>query len=97
MNGVRHIPSLKKNLIFVGQLASLGHTTTFIGDMWKITKGALMISQGKKKGALYLTEKQDFIDVAETGVNLDTWHCRLEHISDKEMKILHSKDKLLRF
>lgn len=32
LNGVRHIPSLRRNLIFVGQFTSLGHTSTFTGD-----------------------------------------------------------------
>lgn len=83
MNGVRHIPSLKRILNSVSQLASLGHTTTFMGDTWKVTKGALVITRGKKKKVHYLTKKQGSIDIAETGVNSDTWHYRFRHISEK--------------
>ncbi|KAE8676976.1 Vesicle-associated protein 4-1 [Hibiscus syriacus] len=47
LTGVRYIPSLKRNLISVGQLDGEGYTTTFSGCKWKITKGALVIARGK--------------------------------------------------
>ena len=55
LKDVRHIPDLRNNLISVGQLASEGYTTTFHGDDWKISKGAVTIAQGKKGVTLYMT------------------------------------------
>ncbi|KAE8675966.1 hypothetical protein F3Y22_tig00111640pilonHSYRG00200 [Hibiscus syriacus] len=45
LKGVRHIPGLKRNLIYVGQLDGEGFSTTFSGCEWKITKGALVIAR----------------------------------------------------
>lgn len=87
MIDVRHVPSFKINLIYVGQLASSEHTTTFTGNMWKVTKGALVIARGKKIGILYLIGKNISIDIAKTDANSNTWHCRLGYISEKGMKI----------
>lgn len=44
---------------------------------------------------LYLTENQGSIDIAKTSVNSDTCHYRLAHISDKGMKNLYIKAKIL--
>lgn len=95
LTDVRHIPSLKRNLISVSQLISSGHITTFTRNVCKVTKVTLVIAYEKKEGTLYLTWKHGSINVVETSVNSDTWHCRLGHISEKGMKILHSKCKLL--
>ena len=35
---VRHIPNLRKNLIFVGQLDDEGHAILFVGGTWKLQK-----------------------------------------------------------
>ena len=32
-----------------------GYVTTFIGDMWKISRGVMIVACGKKSGALYMT------------------------------------------
>ena len=33
---VRHIPNLRKNLIFVGQFDDEGHAILFVGGTWKL-------------------------------------------------------------
>jgi len=38
LRNVRYVPNLKRNLIFVRQLADGGMKTTFDGDICKITK-----------------------------------------------------------
>ena len=95
LNDVRHVPSLKRNLISVGQLASSGHVTVFADDFWKVTKGSMVVARGKKEGTLYLTNSStSSIAVADKGIDSNTWHYRLGHMSEKGMKILHSKGKL---
>jgi hypothetical protein len=94
LKNVRHIPDLTKNLISVGQLASDGYTTIFHGDQWKISKGAMTIARGKKSGTLYKTAGEcHLISVAASG-NPNLWHQRLGHMSEKGMKVMHSKGKL---
>jgi len=48
LHNVRHIPALKRNLIFVGQLDDERHYTTFEDGAWKVTKGNLVVARGKK-------------------------------------------------
>ncbi|BBH07646.1 Toll-Interleukin-Resistance domain family protein [Prunus dulcis] len=92
---VRHIPDLRKNLISVGQLASEGYTTIFHGDDWKISKGAMMVARGKKSGTLYMTAgARCSIAIAAGNEYPNMWHQRLGHMSEKGMKIMHSKGKL---
>ncbi|WVZ24135.1 hypothetical protein V8G54_002679 [Vigna mungo] len=84
LKNVRHIPDLTKKLISVGQLANDGYTTVFHDDNWKISKGAMTIA---REGACHL------IAVA-MNENPNLWHRRLGHMSEKGMRIMHSKGKL---
>ncbi|KAK2378762.1 putative mitochondrial protein [Trifolium repens] len=94
LKNVRHIPDLTKNLISVGQLASEGYTTVFQGDAWKISKGAMTIARGKKSGTLYKTARTCHLIAIAVNENPNLWHQRLGHMSEKGMKIMHSKGKL---
>ena len=54
------------------------------------------MARGKKIGALYMTSSpRDTIVVANASTNTNLWHRRLGHISEKGMKMLLSKGKLL--
>nr|KYP42874.1 Retrovirus-related Pol polyprotein from transposon TNT 1-94 [Cajanus cajan] len=84
LKNVRHIPDLTKNLISVGQLASEGYTTTFHGDDWKISKGAMTIARGKKSGTLYKTAgagKQYFVTFIDDH-SRKVWVYFLKHKSE---------------
>ena len=95
LQGVRHVPSLRRNLISVGQLDGEGYCTTFSGHEWKITKGALVIARGKKTGTLYVTSNlENIVAVADADGKSNLWHQRLGHMSEKGMKTLLSKGKL---
>ena len=94
LKNVRHIPDLTKNLISVGQLASDGYTTVFHGDNWKISKGAMTIARGKKSGTLYKTARACHLIAVAANENPNLWHQRLGHMSEKWMKIMHSKGRL---
>ena len=92
---VRHIPELRRNLISVGQLDDEGHAILFVGDTWKVTKGARVLAHGKKTGTLYMISSlRDTIAVADASTDTSLWHRRLGHMSEKEMKMLLSKEKL---
>ena len=92
---VRHIPELRRNLISVGQLDDEGHAILFVGGTWKVTKGARVLARGKKTGTLYMTSSpRDTIAVADASTDTSLWHRRLDHISEKGMKMLLSKGKL---
>ncbi|KAJ0846181.1 putative RNA-directed DNA polymerase [Helianthus annuus] len=54
LKDVRVIPSLKKQLISVGQLDEQGHEVKFRNGQWKVLKGNLVVARGKKRGSLYM-------------------------------------------
>ena len=95
LRDVRHIPDLRKNLISVGQLATEGYVTTFNGNSWKVSRGAMTVARGQKSGTLYMTANTcGSIAVADSKDDPNLWHQRLGHMSDKGLKIMHSKGKL---
>ncbi|MFS7973177.1 putative RNA-directed DNA polymerase [Helianthus anomalus] len=54
LKDVRVIPSLKKQLISVGQLDEQGQEVKFKNGQWKVIKGNLVVARGKKQGSLYM-------------------------------------------
>lgn len=46
LHKVKHIPEVKKNLIFVRQLDDCGHSMVFSGGMWKITREVMVLARG---------------------------------------------------
>ena len=93
---VRHVLDLKKNMISIGQLGGEGCVTTFTDKTWKVTKGALVIAKGEKVGTLYLCNGiSNFVNaLTSKGADATLWHHRLGHMSEKGMKILHSRNLL---
>ena len=90
---MRHILELKKNLNSVGQLDENIHSINFMGDMWKVSKGVMVLARGKKTDTLYMTPaSEDIIATAEAENQADLWHYRLGHMSEKGMKLLLSKE-----
>ena len=89
-------PRAEQNLISVGQLDDKGHSIHFHGGKWKVSKGTRILARGHKTGTLYMTTKsRDTIIVENTGANSKLWHLRLRHMSEKGIKVLLSKGKLL--
>ena len=95
LRNVRHVSKLKRNLISVCQLADGGMKTIFDGDICKIIKGAIVMAYGKKECTLYMTSgfRHQFQLLHQSW--MPEWHQRLGHMSEKRMKVMHSKDKLL--
>ena len=80
----------------MGQLDDEGHSIHFHGGKWKVSKRAIILAHGHKTGILYMTtNSRDTIVVADTGADSKLWHLRLGHMSEKGMKVILSKGKLL--
>ena len=88
---IRHIPTMKRNLISTGQLGDSGCFSMFGETWWNITKGSMVIEIGYNIGTLYLCPHNiDYsISVASTEIGVALWHHRLGHMSEKGMQILH--------
>ena len=68
---------------------------TFNSGGWKVTKGVMVFARGNKTRMLYITSNcRDTVAVVNSAANSDLWHCRPRHMSEKGMKVLHSKGRL---
>ena len=59
LKDVRHIPTMKRNLISTGQLGDRCYLSTFGETWWKVTKGSMVIAKGDRIGTLYLCPHSD--------------------------------------
>ena len=92
---VRHVPKLMHNLILVGQLDDEGYNVTFTNGAWKVMRGSMVVVRGNKTRTLYMTSSsRDMVFVVDSNANLDLWHCRLGHMSEKRIRVLISNSKL---
>ena len=99
LSDVRHVPDLKKNLIYLGVLDLHGYNFTGQNGVLKVSKGALVVMKDEKVGNLYrlkgstqVSEAAIVSDKAEEGSRL--WHQRLGHMSEKGLQVLMNR-KLL--
>ena len=53
---VRHIPNLKRKLILLGTLESNGCKYLAEGGVLKVSKGALVLMKGVRRGSLYVLQ-----------------------------------------
>ena len=87
LTSVRHVPDLKKILIFLGVLDSDGYKFTGQNGVLKVFKGALVVMKVKKVGNLYRLKGSSqvseaaFVSEKEEGTRL--WHQQLDSMSEK--------------
>ena len=56
LTNVRHVPDLKKNLIFVGALDAKGFVCCVEGGVMQVRKGKSVVLQGTRQGNLYILQ-----------------------------------------
>ena len=83
---VTHVRDMGLNLISVRKLDNVGLINHFGDCKWKLTKGNMIVAQGKKKDALYVLQgricKGEAI-VAHGDSSMELWNRRLGHMSEK--------------
>ena len=77
LKNVRHVPSITKSLITIGILDDARHVTIFGNNVWKISKGLMIVVDGNKSGTLYKLHvsgvKHNVINVIEQP-SVSVWH-----------------------
>ena len=53
LSNVRHVPGLRKNLIFLGTLDKIGCRITCEDGLMKVAKGSLVVMKGKMNASFY--------------------------------------------
>jgi hypothetical protein len=90
---VRHVPELRKSLISLGVLDSVGYKCTTQGGVSKVSKGILVFMKEKMIDNLYQLEGRTEINqvvLAYEGASDSTnlWHQCLVHMREKRLKLL---------
>ncbi|OIT05309.1 hypothetical protein A4A49_65337, partial [Nicotiana attenuata] len=90
LTDVRHVPDLKKNLISLGTVESLGCKYAGEGGVLKVSHGALMIMKARRSGTLYTLLGSTITGAAAVSTSdksdsdiTKSWHMRLGHMSEK--------------
>ncbi|KAG8385877.1 hypothetical protein BUALT_Bualt03G0090800 [Buddleja alternifolia] len=104
LKDVKHIPSVRLNLLSVGKLCGEKYDSLFSGDTWKLRKGVMVLARGKQHSNLYLTRAKvirDSVNAVESNDKIiksddktELWHMRLSHISEKGLDCLAKKNVL---
>ena len=68
---VRNVPQLKRNLISVGALKTLGLVVSIRDDILKMTKGSLVVLKGVRRNILYYLKGSTVTGQVETSISSD--------------------------
>ena len=68
---MRYVSQLKRNLIFVGALKTLGLVVSIQDGVLKMTKDSMVVMKGVRRNNLYDLKGSTVIDQVETSVSSD--------------------------
>jgi hypothetical protein len=99
LTDVRHVPKLRKNLIYLGVLDTGGYKSIIQGGVMKVYRGILLVMKVKKVGNMFLLdgriESYHATTVSDKDIDfVQLWHQRLCHMSEQGLKVLTNR-KLL--
>ena len=98
LSNVRYVPGLRKSLISLGQLASMGCKITIVKDGLRVSREELVLMKDVMVQNLYLlmgtTIHGELCVGVDSSKSLDAtklWHMRLGHTSEKNLELLRKK------
>ena len=97
---MRYVPQLKRNLISVGTLKTLGLEVSKKDGILKMTKGSMVVLNGVRPNNLYYLKGSTITGQVVTSTDTDDdsirlWYMRLEHTGEKSLQAL-TKQGLLK-
>ena len=84
LKDVRHVAYLRLNLLSVGRLDNEGFESKFGRELWKLTKGSLVVASAKKSNTFYKLVAQGCgaqLNTVEKDSSMELWHWRLGGMS----------------
>jgi hypothetical protein len=88
LKNIQHIPDLKKNLISLGTLDSLGYKYSGEGGVIRVSKCPLVMMQGNKVDGLYFLQGSTvtgLVDISSDTTQL--WHMWLSFSKQVELQV----------
>lgn len=102
LRNVRHVPNLRKNLIYLGVLEENGCKIILENGVLKVVRGSLVVMKGVRHRNLYPLMAETVTSDLAVGINRSKdqtkctrmWHMRLGHMSEKGLSLLGEKGLL---
>ena len=93
LQGVYHVPGMKKNLLSVSQLTAQGNYVVFGPQEVKVYRNlkesGTPIMEGRKMESIYAMSAQSpYVDKTRRNDTADLWHARLGHVSYHKLKMM---------
>ena len=90
---VRYVPLLKRNLISVGVLETLGLVVSIKDGVLKMIKGSMVVLKAVRQNNLYYLKGSTITGQVATSTDSDEdstrlWHMRLGHTGEKSLQAL---------
>jgi len=90
---VRYVPQLKRNIISIGDLKTLGLEISIKDGVLKMTKGSMVVLKVVRQNNLYYLKGSTVTGQVATFTDSDgdstkLWHMRLEHTREKSLQAL---------
>jgi len=90
---VRYVPQLKRNLISVGALKTLGFEVSIKDGILKMTKGSMVVLKSVRQTNLYYLKGSTITGQVATSTDTDDdptrlWHMRLGRTGEKYLQAL---------
>jgi len=87
---VRYVPQMKRNLISVGDLKTLGFELSIIDGVLKMARASMVVLKGTRHNNLYYLKGSTVTGQVVTSTNSDDdctrlWHLRLGHTGEKSL------------
>jgi len=94
---VRYVPQLKRNLISVGTLKTLGLMLSIRDGVLKMTKGSIAFMKGVHRNNLYYLKGSTVTSQVKTSIPSDdvctqVWQMRLGHGGEKSLQFQQRRD-----
>lgn len=94
--GVYHVPGMKKNLLFVTQLASAGHYVVFGPNDVKVydkfeTKSIPVLNGHRSESIYVMSAETAYVEKTKKNQTSLLWHMRLSHVSYDKLDLMMKK------
>lgn len=99
LRSVYHVPGMKKNLLLVPQLTSVGNYVLFGPEDVKVYRELKVVGtpfiEGPKMKAIYVMSAEEaYVEKTRRSDTDDLWHARLGHVNYSKLKIMMQKSML---
>ena len=101
IKNVLHVPTITKNLVWVGQMVEQGMQVLFDEEGCFIGKEGGIIVRRRREGRMFILDSHEmklamFVKSTKADSEIELWHKRIGHINLNKLKAMQSKGVVIR-